>query len=92
MCISPPRLSLAALFLSGCVTSTEPATREDLSAEVVPYEEQDDATREANARLKGYFPNHELITQDGEAVRFYDDLVRDRKVLINFMYVECDGL
>src|SRR3989442_13559410 len=44
-------------------------------------------------RLQRYhLPNVELVTHDGKKVRFYDDLVKDRKVVINFMYTNCaDG-
>ena len=36
------------------------------------------------------FPNVSLINQDGQAVRFYDDLVRgDHTVVINFMFAQC---
>ncbi|MCO6059850.1 SCO family protein [Pseudomonas sp. MOB-449] len=38
------------------------------------------------------FPNVELYTQDGDRVRFYDDLVRDKVVAINMMYVQCEGI
>lgn len=37
-------------------------------------------------------PNVELVSHRGERVRFYDDLVKDKKVLINFMYAECEGI
>lgn len=41
----------------------------------------------------GLFPNVPLITHTGQKVRFYDDLIRDKIVLINFFLVECtDGL
>ena len=43
-------------------------------------------------RMEGYFPNHELTTHDGRTVRFYDDLLRGKTVLINFMYTDCDGI
>jgi len=36
-----------------------------------------------------YFPNVELTTQDGETVRFFDDLIEDKVVLINFIYTTC---
>jgi protein SCO1 len=36
-----------------------------------------------------YFPNVTLVTQDGKAVRFYDDLVRGKMVVINFIYTKC---
>jgi protein SCO1/2 len=34
-------------------------------------------------------PNVEVIDQDGNAFRFYDDLVRDRVVLLNFFFTSC---
>lgn len=38
----------------------------------------------------GYFPNVPLVTQDGKTVRFYEDLMKGRKVLINFVYSSCE--
>jgi protein SCO1 len=37
-------------------------------------------------------PNVELITQDGQKVRFYDDVVKDRKAVISVMYTICDNI
>lgn len=37
------------------------------------------------------FPNVTLTTHEGRKVRFYDDLLKDKIVLINFMYVKCEG-
>lgn len=37
----------------------------------------------------GYFTNTTLITQDGKAVKFYDDLIKGKSVVINFIYTEC---
>ena len=39
-----------------------------------------------------YFPNVELTTHEGRKVHFYDDLVKDKIVLINFMYAKCTGI
>jgi protein SCO1/2 len=39
-----------------------------------------------------YFPNTELTTSAGRKVRFYDDLLKDRIVVINLMYADCDGI
>lgn len=36
-----------------------------------------------------YFPNVVLTDQDGVRVRFYDDLIKDRVVAINFVYTDC---
>ena len=39
-----------------------------------------------------YFPNHVLLTQDGKPVRFYDDVLKGKVVLINFMFTTCTGV
>ena len=36
-----------------------------------------------------YFPNLPMVTQDGQTVRLYDDLIKDKIVLINFIYASC---
>ncbi len=36
-----------------------------------------------------YFPNLELVTQDGATVRFYDDLIKDKVFAISFIYTRC---
>jgi protein SCO1/2 len=36
-----------------------------------------------------YFPNIELTTHEGEKVRFFDDLIEGRVVVINFIYTSC---
>ena len=35
------------------------------------------------------FPNVPLINQDGETLRFYDDVIRGKVVSINFMFTSC---
>ena len=39
-----------------------------------------------------YFPNVMVDTHDGQRLKFYDDLIKDKKVLLNFFYAECDGI
>lgn len=36
-----------------------------------------------------YFPNIPLVTQDGNTVRFYDDLIKNKVVAINFIFTHC---
>ena len=38
---------------------------------------------------RNYFPNVPLISHEGEKVRFYDDLVEGKIVVINFIYTSC---
>jgi protein SCO1 len=37
-----------------------------------------------------YFPNVPLVNQDGKTVMFYDDLLKDKKVLIDFIFAQCE--
>jgi protein SCO1 len=39
-----------------------------------------------------YFPNIGLVTHEGKRVRFYDDLIKDKIVVINMMYADCEGV
>jgi protein SCO1/2 len=39
-----------------------------------------------------YFPNVALRTHQNREVRFYDDLVKDKVVILNFMYATCEGV
>jgi protein SCO1/2 len=39
-----------------------------------------------------YFPDVTLVTHEGKKVRLYEDLIRDRCVMMNFMYARCTGI
>ena len=56
------------------------AADEPLVAPVTP------GTRDART----YFTDTELLTQDGQRVRFYSDVLQDRVVLINVVYTHCE--
>lgn len=36
-----------------------------------------------------FFPNVSLVTHEGKTVRFFDDLIKDKVVMINLMYASC---
>jgi protein SCO1 len=38
---------------------------------------------------EGYIPNLPVVTQDGKTVRFYDDLIKGKIVIISFIYTSC---
>jgi len=45
---------------------------------------------EAGARWgEDYFPDVELVTHEGRRVRFFDDLLSGKVVLLNFIYTRC---
>jgi len=39
-----------------------------------------------------HFPNLPVVTHDGRKVLFYDDLIKDKIVMLNMMYARCDGI
>jgi protein SCO1/2 len=39
-----------------------------------------------------HLPNVPLLTHEGKKVLFYDDLMKDKIVLINMMYAKCEGI
>ena len=41
---------------------------------------------------EGYIPNLPVVTQDGKTVRFYDDLVKGKIVIISFIYTRCTDI
>jgi protein SCO1/2 len=41
---------------------------------------------------KEYVPNVPVVTQDGQVLRFYDDLIQDRIVVLSFIYASCQDI
>jgi protein SCO1 len=39
-----------------------------------------------------YFPNLPVVTQDGKTVRFYDDLIKGKIVIVSFIYTNCPDI
>ena len=39
-----------------------------------------------------YFPNLVLTNHEGNKVKFYDDLVKDKIVIFNMFYAKCEGI
>lgn len=42
-------------------------------------------------RAREYFTNLELVNQDGETVQFFDDVLKDKVVVISFIFTNCEG-
>jgi len=39
-----------------------------------------------------YFPNVPVVTHEGKELRFYDDLIKGKIVVINFIYTSCTSI
>jgi protein SCO1/2 len=72
-------LGMAGAATAAGLVGLPPLQREARAASLTPRE----LLRERN------FPNVELTTHEGEKVRFYDDLIKDKFVTINMVYTSC---
>lgn len=45
----------------------------------------------AEEKARDYFTNLEVIDQDGQKLRFYDDVLKGKVVAINFIFTNCQG-
>ncbi len=52
---------------------------------------KDDKTQSATSYGATRFTNAVLRTQENKEVRFYDDLIKGKQVVINLMYATCEG-
>src|SRR5262245_25690202 len=41
---------------------------------------------------KDYVPNIPVVTQDGKTLNFYDDLIKDKIVVLSFIYTSCKDI
>ncbi|HEU0159502.1 MAG TPA: SCO1/SenC/PrrC family cytochrome c oxidase assembly protein, partial [Hyphomicrobiaceae bacterium] len=41
---------------------------------------------------KEYVPNVPVVTQDGKTLNFYDDLIKDKIVVLSFIYTSCKDI
>jgi len=82
---------LAAVGVTTAVAgSTSVFAQEPTPARTHHYDFHDISPRELIQ--KRHLPNIELITQDGKKVHFYDDLVKNKRVVIQFMFARCEGV
>lgn len=52
------------------------------------------ATLEAQSNRWGadYFPNLPVVTQDGKTLKFYDDVIKGKIVVVSFIYTNCPDI
>jgi protein SCO1/2 len=74
--------SMAGATMGAAALATLPASSTKFSALTT-------AKTDPVLRRKMAFPNVPLITHEGKVVKFYDDLIKNKTVMINFMYAQC---
>ncbi len=72
-------VSVTALWASGAADRPTPTA--DPSTDYLAYTAQ---------TLRQHFPNVRLVTQDNKTVHFYDDVIKGRTVILQFMFANCE--
>ena len=90
------KLSLILLLLFSATTivaQQQPVARKPKPSEPPTLSKLDNgpATRERSPAEK-YFSDVELINQDGEKVRFYSDVLKNKVVVINTFFTTCTSI
>ena len=62
-----------------------------LGFRAAPIDDPQPAGADAPNPFAERLPNTVVVTHEGKAVHFYDDLIKGKIVLINFMYSTCKG-
>ena len=63
-----------------------------LSAKSTPRKDPYGYFEYRRSAMRSSFPDVLLLTQDNKQKRFYDDLIKDKIVVIQFMFANCDGI
>ena len=87
-------LALVVTFvtvLSGFAQAQSPGARPAPSAPP-SLENQNAATGETPSPARKYFTDVDLITQGGQKMRFYSDVLKDKVVVINTFFTTCTGV
>ena len=80
----------AAVGITGLTGTTNLLAQEATPKDKQRYDFKNTSPRELIQRR--HLPDVELITQDNRKVRFYNDLVKDKRVVIQFMFARCKDI
>jgi cytochrome oxidase Cu insertion factor (SCO1/SenC/PrrC family) len=86
-----PASSLVKAIDEAASRKTE-TTSSTLNANGPPAPSQPVGNVDGRSASAKYFPNLVLLTQDNKPVHFYDDLLKGKVVLINFIFTTCQGV
>ncbi|MFL6210196.1 MAG: SCO family protein [Pyrinomonadaceae bacterium] len=81
---------LKAVGATTAVAGAATLAQEKPAGDAKRYNFQNLSPRELIQRR--HLPNVELVTQDGRKVHFYDDLIKDRRVVLQFMFTRCKDI
>jgi cytochrome oxidase Cu insertion factor (SCO1/SenC/PrrC family) len=84
-----PVLLAVALSAAGCSRHADAAANGADGGPATASDAGPDRSNGGGMWGANYFPNVPLVSHEGKKVRFFDDLVKDKVVAINFIYTHC---
>ena len=86
-------LAITGLCFSCSLTAAQAQSRPPVTAAAQEQKDTRDAKLAARQQAaQKYFTDVELINQNGEQMRLYSDLLKDKVVVINFFFATCQGV
>ena len=75
----------------GCLVACHPREEAAEPPRAIDYAEIEARLepRAARGKTSDAFPNIRMTDQHGREYRFFDDLIKDRSVVVNFMFTDC---
>ncbi len=77
------------VFLALAFALSLPAWSAEPAADTARVAASDATPADTDDASRAYFTDLKLVTQDGEDVRFFSDVLKDKIVLINFIFTHC---
>lgn len=81
----------SAPLVGGLLTGVAQAQEQGGEAQAPPQRKWREVSGRERFREK-HFPDVILTTHEGKKVRFYEDLMKDKLFILNFMYAKCDNI
>src|SRR5215213_1403330 len=85
-------LVLFVVLFGGTVLAQEPAQKPKPPAPASLAKADDGPSAPARSAAEKYFSDVELIDQDGQKVRFYTDVLKNKIVAINTFFTTCTNI
>lgn len=89
--IAPNRVTIAAVAAVVALWSAGSCRAQGAAGAAPVVSPPPEFAAQGPASVAARFPDVVLKTHEGKPVRFYDDLVKGKIVMINFMYATCKG-
>ncbi len=80
------------LFFVGSCTQGQEQDKDTSNEKIEKKQTQKQQKNASDIWGKDYFPNIELTTQNGEKVKFFDDLIKGKVVALNFIFTSCQDI